>query len=531
MSKLAELKSKIVHFKKRVEDKLEATNKQIEEADKVLESLGPLTKTLEKVSDIAGNPTPQAPKAQERKLGPRQGPCNLMESAPVGSFDRVSDDLRAALSESKKVLFPDLVDPYPWVSYVFPEHCIVTLNNKYYEIAYTMDMNGKVTWGKPIEVEQMYTSKVVESTRVEKTGKTFSQEVKEAGIELVGQSQDADLDVSEFYSLKEAKYDSVSGELEVVLIEAGTNPLKKRHYPESTIRESAAHFKGLKMYLNHPTKKEEAERPERDLRDWASTIVESWYDDGKAMGRVVVHDEWLRERLMDPVARQHIGVSINTGGKIVMGKVNGEEMQIVEKISLRRSNGPASVDWVTEAGARGRVSRLLKESQTLTKEKTMDLKEATFADLQRENPTLVKELSESIRKELSQSDEMKAKDAQLKEAQEKLAAVELKEKQTAQDAKVSEWLRESKLPTAVQDRIKLKVAEKVFADEKELRECFDGAHKAEVEYINKISPKGKISLGAPAGKSAGEGSSLRESSAKAIADRLHLGEEKDEDQE
>lgn len=530
MSRIDKLRERITSFKKRAEERVGAAEKTLDKAEKVLESLSPIEGGLAGAGSLFMASPASDPKC--RKLGPRQGPCDLKESAPVGSFDRVEDDIRACLKDSKKILFPDMIDPYPYMQYAFPEHIIVSLENKYYEIAYTIDMDGKCTFGRPIEVEQLYVPSKPIAVResIQKTTKTFSQEIRESGIELTGQSKDVDLDVEEFFSIKESKYDAATGDLEIVIIECGTNPLKKRHYPDSTIQEAAPHFSGLKMYLNHPTKKEEAERPERDLRDWVSTITESWYENGKAMGRVSVHDDWLRERLMDPVARQHIGVSINTGGKVVMGKVNGEEMQIVEKITLRRSNGPASVDWVTEAGARGRVSRTLKESQSTTKEKTMDLKEATFADLQRENPDLVKELTESIRKELSGSDEVKKLNAQLKEAQDKVSASELKEKQAAQALKVNEWLKESKLPDPAKTRVSKKIADKVYADEKELRESFDNIHKEEAEYVNLFSSKGKIKMGAASAKTSGEGS-IRESAAADLSARMGIKDAKEGDEE
>jgi len=61
-------------------------------------------------------------------------------------------------------------------------------------------------------------------------------------------------------------------EVEAILISKGTNHNKKRHYPASTLQEAAPHFAGLKMYINHPTKRQEMEMPERNLKDWASTI-------------------------------------------------------------------------------------------------------------------------------------------------------------------------------------------------------------------------------------------------------------------
>ncbi len=198
----------------------------------------------------------------------------------------------------------------------------------------------------------------------------ISSEAKaKAKAKLVTAAKSVGVDVSEgapgnaqddiiAVSLKESVYDQKTGILEkVCLIEAGTNEAKRRHYPKATVEEAAANFKGLKMYVNHPTQAEEQARPERDLRDWGSTILEAWPDNGKAMAKVAIHDPWLKELLADPVARQNIGLSINCRGQFYEGTINGKPMQVVEKILVEKGEHgrKSSVDWVTEPGARGRV--------------------------------------------------------------------------------------------------------------------------------------------------------------------------------
>jgi hypothetical protein len=118
----------------------------------------------------------------------------------------------------------------------------------------------------------------------------------------------------------------------------------------------------------------------------------------------------------------------------------------------------------------------------------MEIKEAKFEDLQRENPALV----ECIRKDILEGDEFKQQAKELKELKEKQAAMDLKEKQTAQATKVSEWLKESKLPEIVKGRIAKTMSEKLIEVEKDLREAFDVLHKSELEFVNQLSGKGKI---------------------------------------
>lgn len=531
MSKIKELADKVAGFRKTVDNKINDSIREIDDAEKMMGGKSKLKErhsySMESLPEYVKKVA--APK-QRRWLAVfnnifenhgeekafrvanailKEGAVNLEEAAPVGCFEYVSQLIGDALQHS--AVFGN--GTYPYLMYVFPEKVICGYDGKYYEITYSIDVNDNTTFGKPVEVEQYYAvkenlsplgesygkeaKKVVEKVAIESFGKNIESELKEAGISRTKAAADMDLDF-DFMAIKEGSYNESTGEVEVVLIEAGTNEAKKRHYPDSTIKEAAANFAGLKMYMNHPTAKQEVERPERDLRDWVSTITESWYEGGKAMGKVAIHDNWLRERLKDPVARKQIGVSINSGGKVSYGKVNGQEMQIVEKIILNRQSGPASVDWVTEAGARGRVSRLLKESVTPTKEKKgMELKEAKFDDLQRENPDLLKSITENVVKSIKESDESKKKEEEFKKIQDENNTLKEAGKKAGQESKIDKWLKDSKLHEAAQSRIKKEFGAKIIDSEKELKESFDARVKEELEYVSKISGgnKGKIRLG------------------------------------
>lgn len=443
-------------------------------------------------------------------------------TAPKGSFEYMRDNLQAALSSAYQSLFPK-ASYSPYICCVYLDSVIVETGDNYFNIPYTNDA-GVISFGIPRAVEKTFVLK--ESFRKDKQEpviedkgkmKSLAQELKESNIMIVESAHDADLDMNDFISLKEAKFDPQSGEVEVVLIEAGTNPKKRRHYPVATIQEAAPMFSGLKMYLNHPTKTEERELPERDITKWASTIVESRFENGKAIGLVAVHDKWLRERLADPVARAHIGLSINTGGRVSKGKVDGQEMEIVEKIVLQRSNGPSSVDWVTEAGARGRVSRLLKENN---EEEEMDFKTLDLETLKKERPDLI----EAATREGKTSVTVDQKDKDLKEANEKIADLEKKNKMRDQGDKVNAMLKESKLPEVAKSRVAEKLTAVLFEDEAKLREAFEKETKAELEYVNKLSGKGKIKMTADNGQQ----KSLVESMQAELDERAGVAKKKEE---
>jgi len=349
--------------------------------------------------------------------------------------------------------------------------------------------------------------------------------IKESHITNKGKPKESDIDVA-FVSLRESTYDEATGDINVILIEAGTNEMKRRHYPVKTIEEAAPLFAGLKMYINHPTKQEEKERPERNLSDWASTIKESRAIDGKAAAKVSVHDPWLRERLANKTFRENVGLSINAGGLISYGKVNGKEMQIVEKITLNRRNGPASVDWVTEAGARGRVATKLFESRG--RKKTMELTDVTLTEMLKERPDLIKELKESITKELKESKENTEKETKLTEALEKIAVFEKENVARGNQSLVEGWLKEKKVADVLHERITESLKGKEFKNEAELKEAFENAVKKEVEFLNKVSGKGKINLG-EGGEAGGDGT-LLESLGKDLDGRANIKEEKKKDE-
>ncbi len=406
----------------------------------------------------------------------------MMEANIAGSFEDTRDKVQAGLDASG--LFPrgDIGGKYisgPWIKAMFSDKVIIDYNGFLYQVSYSI-VDDVITIGKVKEVEETYIVK-----------ESIESELKEAKIQKISEAKDEDIVVSDYLSLKEAKWNDETSEVEVTLIEAGTNLQKKRHYPVKTIQEAAGGFAGLKMYINHPTPSEEKERPERNLKDWASTIVESRYDNGKAIGRVAIHDAWLRERLKDPVAREHIGLSINTGGKVSVGKVNGTDMQIVEKIVFARKSGPVSVDWVTEPGARGRVNRLL---ESRTGGHKMELENATLKDLKESRTDLI----EAIGKETSvgHTDKVSKLEKDLKESNDKIAALEKKEKISGQANLVETALKEAKIPDAAKDKVREHFKTNlVEGSEADLKEAVAKSIKTELEYVNKISTKGTIKTG------------------------------------
>lgn len=341
--------------------------------------------------------------------------------------------------------------------------------------------------------------------------KEYNRNSKELSDIVEKEKSKLDDVVIDSLSLKESVYDDQEDILEVIIIESGYNPIKERLYPMETILQSPS-FMGLKMYINHQTNKEEKERPERDFRNHASTIIEDYnhvteYNTAQRRAKIKIHSKWLKERLKDSVFKSKAGLSINASGDVSYGKLDGKRVQVVDKIIINRQDKPVSVDWVTEAGARGRVvineSMFVqdKDRQHEKEEKMPNLKEATIHDIQKENPALIQSIKESVLNELKEGTVLKEKDAKIKdteaklqEATKKIDAFDLKEKQFARNSVIEESFKDVKLPEIVVTKLK-ESAKQLDKDGDELKESVKQLILTEREYLNKLSETGKIKMG------------------------------------
>lgn len=148
--------------------------------------------------------------------------------------------------------------------------------------------------------------------------------------------------------------------LDLVIIEAGWNKAGTRYYPADVLaRDIPTVFPvGTHQYWNHPTATESVERPERDLADLAAVIVETPYtaDGGKTMRAKTLVGSAYHKPVRD--FWKHIGVSVNADGAGVYGERDGRKGMIVESIEVGKS-----VDFVTKAGAGGRILSLLEAAR------------------------------------------------------------------------------------------------------------------------------------------------------------------------
>jgi hypothetical protein len=136
------------------------------------------------------------------------------------------------------------------------------------------------------------------------------------------------------------------------------------YYPAEVLeRDGPGVFKaGTKMYVDHPTTTEEAERPERSLRDLAAELVsDARYESAGVAGpglyaEAKVFDPW--KPFVEELA-PHIGVSINAMGKYRVGEVAGQKTPIIDAIVAAKS-----VDFVTTPGAGGQILSLYEAARS-----------------------------------------------------------------------------------------------------------------------------------------------------------------------
>lgn len=149
------------------------------------------------------------------------------------------------------------------------------------------------------------------------------------------------------------------GRYRVLLIRAGQGS-SGYYYPEVLRRDGPKIFPaGTRMYMDHPTLTERAERPEGSTLNWASvTTTDPVWDpvEKGLVAEVEVFPHW--RSVLNPEYAKHLGLSIRATGTVESGEVDGQRTLIVTSL-----DEGTSVDWVTQAGAGGRVLQLIESAR------------------------------------------------------------------------------------------------------------------------------------------------------------------------
>lgn len=159
------------------------------------------------------------------------------------------------------------------------------------------------------------------------------------------------------------------GRVPLHIIRPGIGRGRGRHlYEAQMLQEAAPNFSGWRMFVNHlsPEAKKAAAGLPRDVRDLGGRVQEAWWDggvpandNGHGQGAVVgmVRPvKAIRELIDDDPELIEASISASATGVRPVTR-DGQRVWLVEGIQPR-----GSVDWVTEAGAGGRIAPLLQEA-------------------------------------------------------------------------------------------------------------------------------------------------------------------------
>lgn len=228
-----------------------------------------------------------------------------------------------------------------------------------------------------------------------------------------------------------------------------------------------------KQYFNHVT---DVDNPERDVRDWCSSVVEAWIENGddglgRLRARIEVYDDWLWARAKQ--APDQLALSIEGKGSGTEGTIEGKKYNVIKAITYLNA-----VNWVDYPGNAGMGVQMMERNRQEANMKLKEIVEAfkalsteEKATFLAENPDLretlapaapavngdlektVKALSESMKameaKQVADgkvnADKIAALEADKASLSNKVEAADLREKERAKESLVEKLLAGSKL--------------------------------------------------------------------------------------
>lgn len=271
----------------------------------------------------------------------------------------------------------------------------------------------------------------------------------------------------------------------VRIIEPGLS--KNRNiYPANVLAAAHKLYEGARVFLDHPTKQEDVQRPERSVRDLCG-YLEEVQPNMQAKLKVVAHSDVVMPLIREAVAsgKPIIGLSQNAlgTGKVVRHS-DGKPARLVEAIVAVKS-----VDIVTQAAAGGSFQRLMESEGGIDLDTLQELLEAY--------PELMTEFKGQVLAEAKPAtpgdDVLKGWQAQLDSMQE---ALKERDNQIAELAGlveaqrraqvIGEALASSKLNEVGQGRVRSLIEAGTYDDDEALGNALKEAIDGERAYVASI---------------------------------------------
>ena len=336
--------------------------------------------------------------------------------------------------------------------------------------------------------------------------------------------------------LIEAKADA-AGTIPVKIIDPGWG--SSGYYSREVLQQAVndrVYAAGTQMFWNHPSKTDEKDRPERDLRDLAGVLTEDaqWQETGPK-GPGIYARARVFSAYRDAVAEMgpYIGLSHYVWGESKPGEAEGKKGDIITRIVAARS-----VDFVTMPGRGGAIAeafRAARPPEPTDEQKTEAGKsmvgekpeKLTLESVRKEHPEIIEALrqefeNDSARKEAQAQQEKKLKETEMALEEAKAENARLKEALLLVEARtfVEAKVKASTLPEISKTRVAEALAKDPVVKDGKIDETayaakIEAAIKSEAEYLANLGA-GKVSgmgAGAPTEKTL-------EEAEKAFAERI-----------
>ncbi len=304
------------------------------------------------------------------------------------SHDEIRQSLRAALRARYPGQYPYLRDAYD----TFVVYELETYSDDYagklYRASYTLADDGTATLGDPTQVRVTYEPVAQTASVSEKRGMLMQpKESQHRG------KQPVELVETRAVPLIEKSLRS-DGTMPLKIIEPGWG--SSGYYPAEVLeRDGPLIFPaGTHMYFDHPTAAESIERPERSVNELAAVLETGarWDANGPAGPGLYADTKPIlkhKDHLED--IAPYIGASIRAAGYTAQGEAEGQKGPIVEQLTAGHS-----IDFVTRAGAGGKVLQLMEAARNKSETKQQEATTVSNTNQQGTAPEIAQVLEEKL---------------------------------------------------------------------------------------------------------------------------------------
>ncbi len=429
----------------------------------------------------------QVPVANDAGPGQRPGPGRVQEAG--GSLDDFINRVRDAFYKQHQGDLGYSV----WVVDVFPDHVVVRTNDHYYRVELAVT-DEAVTFGDRVAWQEVKLDYVpVLTSQPGQADETLAADTETATTsEAVEESLRLDIRLP----FQEAKK-GADGLLDGVIVVEGASA-NKNVYTAAALASGVNIFDGALMFADHPTAVEEAQRPERSVRDVVGRVVSPYLgqtESGKPALRAKFKISEAEAALKTKIEEGILGdLSLRAFGQGKRDKATGNFV-----VETFQPNPFTSVDVVTIAAAGGGIEALA-ESQRAALTQAV-LKGVTAEDLARERPDLVQESVEV--KQLKEAQDVKLEEVQADNTRllEENTRLFRELRETQADTQIAEAIRKAGgLPQVTLARITERTAalKDAFSTHgspqtlEQFREAVAALVEAERAYLAQVTPNGAV---------------------------------------